>query len=163
MTLFADGPVVEVSVSIDAPVKAVWDLVTDINLPARFQQEFVEAEWIDEGPALGASFVGRNERGDWKWKTTSWVVQYEPLRAFGWAVSDRDNPGATWTYFLDSEDDITTLRYHRVLGPGPSGLTAIIKKHPDSEEEIIALRNEEQRVNMQAVVDGIKTLAEDSK
>jgi uncharacterized protein YndB with AHSA1/START domain len=160
MTRFADGPVVEVSVSIDAPVEAVWDLVTDINMPAQFQREFVEAEWLDEGPALGTRFVGRNERGDWKWETTSWVVVYEPLQAFGWAVSDEKNPGATWTYFLESVNDKTTLRYHRVLGPGPSGLTAIIERHPEREEEFIAARNVEQQANMQAVLDGVKVLAE---
>ena len=160
MTLFADGPVVEVSVSIDAPVEAVWDLVTDINLPARFQGEFVEAEWLDDGPALGARFVGRSERGDWKWETTSWVVAYEPLQAFGWAVSDKDNPGATWTFFLESQDDATTLRFHRILGPGPSGVASAIERHPDREEQIIADRDAEQRQNMQAVLDGVKELAE---
>lgn len=160
MTRFVDGPVVEVSVSIDAPVADVWKLVTDINLPGRFQHEFVEADWIDEGPVLEARFVGRNIRGDRKWETTSWVTTYEPKRAFGWSVSNRNNPGATWTYFLEDNDDSTFLRYHRVLGPGPSGLTAAIERDPDAEEEIIASRDEEQRENMQAVVLGIKALAE---
>jgi hypothetical protein len=161
MTRFVDGPEVEVSVPIDAPVEAVWDLVTDINLPSQFQEEFVEAEWLDKGPALGARFVGRNQRGDRKWETTSWVVTYEPLTAFGWAVSDKDNPGATWTYTLDCDGDVTIVRYHRILGPGPSGLTAIIERYPEREEEFIAARDEEQRQNMQAVLDGIKNLAED--
>ena len=160
MTRFVDGPVVEVSVSIDAPVADVWNLVTDINLSGRFQHEFVEAEWIDEGPALEARFVGRNTRGDRKWETTSWVTTYEPKRAFGWSVSDRNNPGATWTYFLEDKGDSTFLRYHRVLGPGPSGLTAAIERDPNAEEEIIASRDKEQRENMQAVVLGIKALAE---
>lgn len=52
------------------------------------------------------------------------------------------------------------LRYHRVLSPGPSGLTPAIDRHPEAEEEIIASRDEEQRQNMQAVVEGIKQLAE---
>jgi hypothetical protein len=149
-----------VSLDIDAPIDVVWDLVTDINVASRFQEEFVEAEWVDDGPALEARFIGRNSRGDRKWETTSWVVAYEPHKAFGWAVSDRDNPGATWTYFLDANDSGTLLRYHRVLGPGPSGLTAAIDRHPEAEEEIIAARDDEQRQNMQAVVEGIKELAE---
>ena len=161
MTRFADGPVVEVSVSIDAALSDVWRLVTDINLPGRFPNEFVEAEWIDSGPALDARFLGRNTRGDRKWETTSWVTRYEPMHAFGWSVSDRDNPGATWTYFLEDSDDGTFLRYHRVLGPGPSGFTAAIERNPEAEEEIIASRDEEQAENMQAVVLGIKALAED--
>jgi hypothetical protein len=160
MTRFKDGPVVEVSAPIDAPIEVVWDLITDINVASRFQDEFAEAEWIDEGPALEARFNGRNTRGEREWETTSWVVIYEPKRAFGWAVSDPDNPGATWTYFLNGDDTGMILRYHRVLGPGPSGLTAAIDRHPEAEEEIIAARDEEQRQNMQAVVEGIKQLAE---
>ena len=77
---------------IDAPLHEVWALVTDINLAGRFQEEFVEAEWIDPGPALEAKFLGRNARGDRTWETTSWVTTYEPMHAFGWSVSDRDNP-----------------------------------------------------------------------
>jgi hypothetical protein len=162
MTRFVDGSVVEVSAAIEAPLTDIWQLVTDINLPGRFQDEFVEAEWLDAGPALEARFLGRNSRRDREWETTSWVNSYEPMRAFGWSVSDRDNPGATWTFFLEDSGDGTFLRYHRVLGPGPSGLTAAIERNPDAEEEIIALRDEEQRENMQAVVLGIKTLAESS-
>ncbi len=160
MTRFADGPVVEVSISIDAPVAVVWALVSDINLPARFQGEFVEANWIDEGPAKDARFIGKNQRGDRQWETTSWLVMYEPMAAFGWAVSDKDNPGATWTYFLEDTKSGTTLRYHRLVGPGPSGVTSAIEKYPDREEEIIAARDEEHRGHMQAVVEGIKALAE---
>ena len=160
MTRFADGPELEVSAVIGAPREVVWRLVTDINLPAQFQSEFLEAEWLDEGPALEARFVGRNQRGARTWETTSWIVTYEPLESFGWAVSDRANPGATWTYFLEEHGDTTTLRYHRVVGPGPSGLTAVINKYPDREEEFIAARDEEHRLHMQAVVDGIKALAE---
>jgi len=160
MTRFVDGPVVEVSVSIDAPVAVVWDLVSDINLPAQFQSEFVEAEWLDEGPTRDARFVGKNRKGDRRWETTSWLVTYEPMTSFGWAVSDKDNPGATWTYFLEESDGGTMLRYHRLVGPGPSGLTSAIKKYPEREEEIIAARDKEHRAHMQAVLDGIKTLAE---
>jgi len=160
MTRFVDGPVVEVSVSIDAPIEVVWDLVSDINLPAQFQGEFVNAEWLDVGPARNARFIGRNQKGERRWETTSWLVAYEPMTSFGWAVNDKDNPGATWTYFLEESNSGTTLRYHRLVGPGPSGLTAAIEKYPDREEEIIATRDEEHRGHMQAVVEGIKALAE---
>jgi hypothetical protein len=64
MTRLQDGPVVEVSIFIGAPPDVVWDLVTDINIASRFQNEFADAEWIDDGPALNARFVGRNTRGE---------------------------------------------------------------------------------------------------
>ncbi len=161
MVRFEDGPVVEVTADVAAPPSVVWPLVTDIALPARFQEEFLGAEWLDaKGPALGARFAGRNRRGDRTWETTSWVVEYEPEKAFGWAVSDRIKPGATWTFRLEPIEQGTRLTFHRRLGPGPSGITRVIEQNPEDEEEIIALRNATHRSNMQAVVNGIKSLAE---
>jgi len=164
MTRFSDGPTVEVSTVIESSPGRVWEFVTDINLPARFQDEFREAAWLDgAGPGPRAAFRGRNRRGGREWETTSYVIAYEPGRVFGWAVDDVDNPGATWTFRLVPSDGLTTLVYRRRLGPGPSGLTRAIEKYPEREEEIIAARDEVHRANMQAVVDGIKDLAEDSE
>lgn len=161
MTKFADLPVVEVSTKIDASPHFVWALVSDINLPAQFQSEFTGAEWVDDGEiGVGSRFVGHNQRGDWNWETTSWVVAWEPERTFSWAVSDRNNPGAIWTFRLEPNNGGTTLAFHRQLGPGPSGITRIIERNPENEEEIIAARNAEHLVNMQAVLDGVKALAE---
>ncbi len=161
MARFADQPVVEVSADIAAPPEAVWRLVTDINLPARFQDEFREAWWLGGGgPGPGAEFRGRQQRGDREWETVSYVTEFEEGRTFGWAVSDKDNPGATWTFHVEPDGDRTRLTYRRVLGPGPSGVTSIIAKYPEREEEIIASRDETHRRNMQAVVDGVKALAE---
>lgn len=160
MAKFADGPVVEVYAEVSASPHFVWGLVTDINLPAQFQDEFVGAEWIDEdGPEVGSRFVGRNQRQGRTWETTSWVVEYEPERVFSWAVSDRHNPGATWSFHLEPHNGGTRLRYRRRLGPGPSGITQIIENNPENEEEIIAARDATHRANMQAVLDGVKTLA----
>ncbi len=55
----ADEPGTWAEVRIDAPSAQVWDLVTDLDLPARFSEEFMGAEWTDGGPAVGARFVGR--------------------------------------------------------------------------------------------------------
>lgn len=160
MVKFAEGPTVEVSIDIEAPPARVWELVTDINLPAKFQSEFVGGEWLDEPGAVGSRFLGRNERRDASWETTSWVVEHVPEKAFGWAVSDPDQPGAVWTYRLEPTDDGTRLVYHRRLGPGSSGLTGYIEKYPEREEEIIAARDAEHTANMEAVLEGIKVLAE---
>ncbi len=161
MTRFADGPTVEVSAQIAAPTARVWELVTDINLPARFQDEYLGGRWIDtDGPSLGAQFRGSNARGERAWETTSWITGYVPGEEFTWSVSDPDVPGATWGFRLDEAGDGTRLVFRRVLGPGPSGLTRMIAADPDNEEAIIAARDAEHRRHMQAVVDGIKALAE---
>ncbi len=161
MARLADLPIVQVSTHIDASPHIVWALVSDINLPAQFQSEFTGAEWIDAGEIdVGSRFVGRNQRGKWSWETTSWVTEYEQERAFAWAVSDRHNPGATWAFQLQPDDGGTQLIYTRQLGPGPSGITSMIEKNPENEEAIIAARDAEHRDNMQAVIDGVKVLAE---
>lgn len=160
MTRLADRPTVEVSALIAAPPSAVWELVTDINISSRFQDEFKEATWLDEGPALGASFVGKNATSRFTWETTCTVIECLPDERFAWAVNDVDDPVAVWTFVLTANDGGTELTYRRVVGTGPSGLTAAIKRYPEREEEIVAKRDEVHRQHMQAVVNGIKTLAE---
>jgi uncharacterized protein YndB with AHSA1/START domain len=160
---YADGPSVEVEVHIAAPPARVWMLVSDIDLPARFSEEFQGAEWLDDaaGPAAGARFRGTNRHpAIGEWQTTCTLVGYEPERVFAWAVQDPDNPSASWRFELDGDGDATRLRYSCVLGPGPSGLSYAIEQRPDKEERIIERRQDEHRANMQRVVDGIKALAE---
>jgi uncharacterized protein YndB with AHSA1/START domain len=160
---YADGPSVEVVVHVDAPAARVWELVSDIGLPARFSEEFQGAEWLDDatGPALGARFQGTNRHpAVGEWQTTSVLVAFEPERVFAWAIGDTDNPSASWRFELEPDGNGTKLRQSCVLGPGPSGLSAAIERIPDKEERIIERRQDEHRANMQRVVDGIKTLAE---
>lgn len=161
MTRLSDRPTVEVSATIRALPGVVWEYVTDINISSRFQDEFQGADWLDEGPALGARFVGRNSSGRFEWETTCTVVECTPESTFSWVVNDVEDPVATWTFLLQEVEEGTLLTYHRVVGMGESGLTRAIEKYPDREEEIIADRDAVHREHMQAVVDGIKALAEE--
>jgi uncharacterized protein YndB with AHSA1/START domain len=161
---FADGPTVDVEIYVDAPPEKVWELVSDINLPARFSSEFQGAEWMDAtAPALGARFRGRNSlEGVGEWETTSVIVACEPGRSFAWAVGDPDNASATWRFELEPEGDGTRVKQSASLGPGASGLTAVIAQIPDKEERIIERRQKQHRENMTATLEGIKALAESS-
>lgn len=146
---------------VDAPAERVWRLVTDVDLPGRYSSEFKGATWIDDGPALGARFVGRNGHPALgEWETTSWVNRLEPGRAFGWAVSDPEHPSATWWYTLEEVDGRVRLRHGGRMGPAPSGLSVAIAAMPDKEERIVARRLEEWKRSMEATVGGIKALAE---
>ena len=161
----ADGPGTVVEADIRAEPGAVWEKVTDINLPAEFSEEFVGAEWQtgSEGPALGACFVGRNHhpaRGDWE--APCIVDVFDEQAAFGWCTNDVDNPGARWRFELEPIAGGTRLRFRAIMGPGPSGLDAIIEARPDLEPRIIARRISEHRANMQRVVEGVKAAAEQS-
>jgi hypothetical protein len=159
----ADCPTTETEVYVDAPPEQLWPLVTEIMTPSRFGTELQEAVWLDpgSGPGLGARFKGRNfhpARGEWE--TTSTIVDFEPERRFGWAVGDPDTPSAVWRLELVPEGSGTRLRYWAQMGPGPSGMTAVIEKMPDKEEKIIARRLAEWETNMGATVKGIKDMAE---
>jgi uncharacterized protein YndB with AHSA1/START domain len=157
---YADGPTVEVEVTVDAPIERVWELITDLDLPARYSTEFRGGQWLDQ-PGLGARFLGRNEHAALgAWETTSWVTRFDPPRAFEWAVSDRDEPSATWWFLLDEVAGGVRLRQGGRMGPAPSGLSIAITAMPDKEERIVARRLEEWRTNMQATLEGVKALAE---
>ena len=158
---YSDGPTVEVDVLVEASIERVWALVADIELPARFSSEFLGASWLDGGPAVGARFAGRNHHdaiGDWE--TTSFVARYEPPRAFEWAVTDLDQPSASWWFELAQEAAGTRLRQGMRMGPAPSGLSVAINAMPDKEERIVARRLAEHERNIRATLEGIKLLAE---
>jgi uncharacterized protein YndB with AHSA1/START domain len=158
---YEDGPSTEVDILIAAPIARVWELVTDIDLPARFSTEFLGAEWIDDEPGVGARFRGRNHHEALgEWQTISFVNRHEPMRAFGWAVTDPDHPSSSWWFELEEEADGIRLRQGTRMGPAPSGLTIAITAMPDKEERIIARRLREYEKNMRATLEGIKQLAE---
>jgi nitroreductase/uncharacterized protein YndB with AHSA1/START domain len=159
----ADGHGVTVEVDIDAPVEEVWALVTDIDLPARFSEEFQGARWDDgaDGPGLGATFTGTNRHDAiGEWQTTAHVVGYEPNRLFAWNIGDPVEAGAQWRFQLEPIAGATRLRFHMAIGPGPSGISGAIDAMPDKEARILARRQDEHRANMTATLEGIKALAE---
>src|SRR5215211_5856115 len=55
---FADGPGLFVEVDVAVAPSDLWTLVTDLNTPAAFSEEFVGAEWQDETRGAGAVFIG---------------------------------------------------------------------------------------------------------
>ena len=158
---FQDGPGTWVETTIAAPLEAVWALVNDIELPARFSDEFLGARWHDDERGKGAWFTGRNHHAAvGEWELDSVVDAYEEGRLFGWATVDPESPGARWRYRLDAVEAGTRLRYEVTLGPGPSGTTAAIESMPDKEDRIIYRRISELHANMARTVGGIREIAE---
>ena len=162
---YADCPTVTVTAELSASPAAVWELVSDIELSARFSTEVSGAEWLDghDAPALGARFVGHSAHdaiGDWT--TTCVVTGYEQERLFEWSVIGRDDDvSSIWRYTItDLGDDRVGLEYWFQMGPGRGGLNYAIERMPDKEERIVARRLEEHELNMERVLAGIKELAE---
>ena len=157
----ADGPGVTVEVDVKAPPTDVWPYISDIQLPARFSDEFQGAEWLSDTPEVGATFLGRNQNenlGDWE--VTCYVAGYEENRVFAWNAGDAEDPSAQWRFELIPLAGSTRLRFSMVLGPGPSGLTAVIDAMPDKEAKIIANRQKHQAANMRRTIEGIRDLVE---
>lgn len=157
----ADGPGTVVETDIKAPIGRVWELVTDISMPAAYSEEFLGAVWADgfDGPALGAEFVGRNHheaRGEWE--VPCFVNEYEEHRRFGWVTSNPDNPGARWRFELEPIAGAVRVRFVLNIGPGPSGISEVIAARPQLEAKILNRRIDEHRANMQRVIDGLADL-----
>ena len=162
-SLIAAGPGVTVEIDIAASPERVWELASDINIPARFSDEFKGADWIDaDGPRVGASFIGRNERTDVDrvWQTTSHIVACDPPRVFAWNVNDRDRPSAQWRFELERIPGGTRLSQRLVIGPSLSATGRAMEANPDQARHILASRREQHRGNMLLNLQGIKRLAE---
>jgi nitroreductase len=158
---FADGPGLFVEVEVAAPPAAVWPLVTDLNAPAAFSEEFLGAEWNDDTRGVGAVFTGRNHHpAVGEWTVPCFVEVCDEPRSFGWCTSDPDDPGARWRFDLEPLGGHTRLRFTYQLGPGASGTTAALSANPGKEGRVLQRRLGEVRANMQRTVEGIRQLAE---
>jgi nitroreductase len=158
---FADGPGLFVEVDVDARATAIWPLVTDLDTPAAFSEEFLGAEWQDDARGVGATFIGRNHHpAVGEWTIPCFVDVCDEPHAFGWCTSDPDDPGARWRFDLEPLGGQTRLRFTYQMGPGPSGTTAAIRANPGKEDRVLRRRLREVHTNMQRTVEGIKQLAE---
>ncbi|MFK0118052.1 SRPBCC family protein [Streptomyces sp. NPDC090994] len=171
---FTDGPRTHGDVLVRAGAERVWELVTDIRLPARLSPELRRVAWLDgaDRPAVGARFEGHNRhRLLGEWRTVSQVTELVPRQTFTWAVMDADGrygppaldparPMAVWSYTLRTEAGGVRLRQSVRVGPGPSGVTRAIGQRPDREPDIIAFRLAELREGIRETLAGVKALAE---
>ena len=159
-----DQPGTWVQVDVAASIGRLWDIVTDIDLPARFSDEFLGATWISEHPGLGASFLGRSRHPSiGEWEVKSFVDFYKEGQSFGWVTVDRENPGSRWRYDLSPSGEVVQLRYSMSIGPGPSGISLAIEAMPEQEPRILRRRILEHHANMMRTVEGIKAMAEEAE
>ncbi|WP_018180525.1 SRPBCC family protein [Jongsikchunia kroppenstedtii] len=163
--LLRDAPTTEATIKIDATPAAVWDLITDITLPARYSPELQSVQWLDGATevAVGARFQGNNQNPHiGEWSTTSRIVEVEPQRRLVWQIEGDPaaEPPATWGFEIDEATGGVILRQWARLGPGPSGLSMAIATMPDKEARILERRLGEHRAAMELNLEGIREILE---
>ena len=73
-------------VSVDAPVAAVWGLISDVTRTGEWSRECYQAAWLHGATraAPGVRFRGRNRSGWLRWSRVCEVVAVEAPREFAW-------------------------------------------------------------------------------
>jgi hypothetical protein len=87
-----------------ATAETVWALVSDLPKMGEFSPENTGGSWGKgaTGPALGATFTGRNKNGFRRWSTTATVTACEPGRVFEIAITSGRTPIANWRYEFET-------------------------------------------------------------
>ena len=157
-----DGQGVVVEIDTDARPRAVWEVISDINMPARFSEEFQGAEWTSDGePGVGSTFRGRNSIPDvFDWEVDCIVAEWKERGAFEWRVTDRDNPGAIWRFDLAEQGGGSRLRFSMLIGQENNGTVPMALKDPAKEERVLNRRRQVLKANMQRTVEGVKALVD---
>lgn len=100
----ADGT--EVSIDVAAGPATLYEMVSDVTRMGEWSPENVGCTWMGgaAGPAVGARFKGKNQRGWRRWSTVNEVVEAEPGRAFAFRTSSFGLKVAVWRYRFDGDD-----------------------------------------------------------
>ena len=107
------GKSCEASIIVDAPVDAVWTLVSDVTRTGEWSIECRGAQWLGgaSGPVKGARFRGRNRRNASRWSRVCEVLDVDAPRRLAWrTLPTRLLPDSTkWEFELTPEGTRTKL------------------------------------------------------
>ena len=154
----------EVSLTTSAPVRVVWDLVTDLSRTPEWNRETRHTIWNPPAsrPEVGATFRAVNRLGEREWQVECHVIVADPRAAFEWTVLAPELPSSTWWYRLRDQGGGTEIRHGFQHGPGPSGLRHAVEHDPEAAQTIIDGRVALLAANMGHTLGVIKHLAERS-
>ena len=106
------------TVSIEASIDDVWDLVADITRRGDFSPENVGGRWLGEAGGVGSQFHGHNRLDGRDWTTLCTVTRWEPPRSFEYEVFGGAKAGSIWSFSLLKDAPGTTVLSCRFeLGP----------------------------------------------
>ena len=157
-----DGPGVVAEIDTDARPRQVWEVISDINMPAKFSDEFTGADWLsDDEIAAGAIFRGRSAISDGReWETNCIVTEWVERETFEWRTTDPENPGAIWRFDLAEQGAGSRLRFSMVIGKENNSTAPRAMADPSLENQILFERRLIHKANMQRVLEGVKALVD---
>lgn len=149
-------PLLEDQVEIEAPVAAVWALVSDVRRYPEWSPQVVSTRLRAgaEEAALGVGFTNLNRDGDLEWKTTAEVVRFIPERELAFRVAEN---WVIWSFTLEPTPDGTRLTQRREAPDGVSELSAQLTDGFMGGQAVFTAAT---RAGMRQTLLGIKSTAE---
>lgn len=111
-----------VSVTVDAEIDDVWEVVRDVTRVGEWSHECKGAEWLGDtrDPVPGALFRGRNRSGVLRWGRVCEIVSADPYELVWRTVSSTLYPDSSeWRIALTRADSGTTIsqQFHVLRAP----------------------------------------------
>jgi uncharacterized protein YndB with AHSA1/START domain len=93
----------EKSVTVNAPARRVYALVSDPMRMAEFSSECVGCRWIGGSThaEVGATFKGTSRNGRRRWSTRSKITEMRTDELYAWDVTYIGMPVARWEYRIE--------------------------------------------------------------
>ncbi|WP_310530116.1 SRPBCC family protein [Nocardioides sp.] len=108
------APLLEESITIDAPPEHVWSLVSDLARMSRWSPQVVKTIVRGRPIQLGTTMVNLNRRGLLVWPTRTKVVRFEPQQEIAFRVKDNFT---IWSLTLTSDGAGGTVLTQRREAP----------------------------------------------
>ena len=114
---------------VDAPIDAVWNVVTDVTRVGEWSHECRRVEWLDGVIAAspGARFRGTNKAGPWTWSRINEVLVADEPHTFVWRTIPtlRFPDSSEWRIELEVVDAGTRITQSFQVLRAPAVLAAL--------------------------------------
>ena len=135
-----------VAAVVDATPEQVWAVLTDVTRIGEWSHECREAAWTGagpQGPAVGASFRGRNTAGLVRWGRPCEITVSEPPRRFVYRTDGKLAGDCTqWAFDLEPVGSGTRIvQSFRVISLprwAEMVICLLVPEHQDRREALVA-------------------------